>query len=152
MIPSISIAIQNRKLSQLGGHWTHSYKHCKLLTIILWWLWSYWTRLLARFPDLILHLQTNAFAYCELSLPVLGQQLMLPPPETFSGGQGPGGGFQKFPLPGHCCHPQFKRQLITKPDFFQQLLEFLKVLIILLSTVIASYSRMPWESGFSHGE
>lgn len=136
-----STDIQNRKLSQLGSHWTHAYKHCKLLTITPWWLWSYWTRLLARVPELILHLQTNVSAYCELSLPVLGQQLILPPPETFSWGQGPSRGFQKFPLPGHCCHPQFKRQLMTKTDFFLQLLEFLQVLIIFLDTVIASYSR-----------
>lgn len=81
---------------------------------------------------------------------VLGQQLMLPLPETLGGGQGSGGGFQKFPLPGHCCHPQFKRQLIIKPYFFQQLLEFFQVLIIFLSTVIASPSRVPWQSGFSH--
>lgn len=147
-----STAIRNRKLSQLDGHWTHAYKHCKLLTIILWWLWSCWTRLLTRVPELILHLQTNVFACCELGLPVLGQQLILPPPETFSWGQDPRRGFQKFPLPGHCCHPQFKRQLMTKPDFFLQLLKFLHILIIFLDTVIASYSRMPWELGFFHWE
>lgn len=118
MIPSTSTAIQNRKLCQLEGHRSNACKHHNLLTIILWWLWSCWTGLLARFPDLILHLQTNVFAHCELSLPVLGQQLMLPPPETFTGGQSCGGGFQKFPLPGHCCHPQFKRQPITKTVFF----------------------------------
>lgn len=65
------------QLSRIGnwvnqGHWTHAYKHCRLLTITPWWLWSYWTRLLARFSDLILHLQSNVLAYCELRLHSLG--------------------------------------------------------------------------------
>lgn len=148
MIPSTSTAIQNRKLCQLEGHRSNACKHHNLLTIILWWLWSCWTGLLARFPDLILHLQTNVFAHCELSLPVLGQQLMLPPPETFTGGQSCGGGFQKFPLPGHCCHPQFKRQPITKTAFFffpffsQQLLELLQLLISQHSDYISQQNTL----------
>lgn len=89
------------------------------------------------------------FACCELSLTVLGQQLMLPLPETLTGGQSSGGGFQNFPLPGHCCHPQFKRQLIINPYFFQQLSELFQVLIIFMNTIISSPSRIP-SVRFSH--